>query len=320
MVTRARMAWSALLVVCLLLAIPSAASAVTRATGEIDGSGTSYTLTVQNTGDQPIQCMRFFAASGVQMTSVSPPGTLEGPGVFSAEANIPVGGSRTFSFTTTGQYPPNAGGTLNVSTTCSPGSDVSSQVTGPPPPLIAPLPCQCAGIGAALAKPEIRSVHGRSLNFRLRWALACSPGPGNGCRGRIKLQILKADGKITSPKKRRITCNGKNCNAVNRGSKLIKLILSKQRRPLANELSKLTPIQVRRRLAQLRAQGKFPYPPLRILIKVYCLDAAGKEKLLGQPVMTVKFDKLGQVNRKRSDLNGNGFTDGRPVRRIDNKP
>jgi hypothetical protein len=302
-----------LALVALLLVFPATAQGLTRASGSLDGSGTAYTLTVQNTGDQPIYCMRFFASSGVKIKSVLAPGTPQGSNGFSAETNIAPGGSQTFSFTTEQQYPPGSGGTLEVSTTCSPGSDVTSQVTGPPePPVGPPEQCRCFAIGANLRAITILAHHGRHLSFRVRWGLICTAGPGPGCRGRIKLATSdKQDVKFLSPKSKTVRCKGR-CGAFNHGSKEIRLLLSKKLRPLSEAVHKLSPIQLRKRIADLKKTGQLPYPQLRVGVKLFCLTAAGKEHPVKFLVMTFKFDGQGQVNRRRSDLNGDGREDAPP--------
>jgi hypothetical protein len=305
-----------LVALVVVLSLPSTAWAPTRAAGSLDGSGTSYTLTVQNTGDQFIYCMRFFASPGVKIKSVLSPAVLQGSNGFSAETNIRPGDSQTFSFTTEQQYPPGSGGTLEVSTTCSPGSDVSSQVTGPPEPPVAPpgppAPCRCFAIGANLGAISILAHHGRHLSFRVRWGLICTAGPGPGCRGRIKVSTGdKKDVKFLSPRSKTVRCKGK-CNAFSHGRKEISLLLSKKLRPLSEAVHKLSPIQLRKRIADLKKTGQLPYPQLRVGVKLFCLTAAGKAHPVKFLVMTFKFDSQGQVNRKRSDLDGDGREDARP--------
>jgi hypothetical protein len=117
----------------LLTAAPAAAQ--TSAAGTISGSGTSWTLTVLNTGAQQIQCLSFGAAAGVQVTGATGPGTVvANPQGFDASGlTIGPDQSAAFDFTTTAPYPENGGGTLAISSTCTPGSDVPAQVTGPAP-------------------------------------------------------------------------------------------------------------------------------------------------------------------------------------------
>lgn len=301
---RSRLALSATLAALALLAIAPGASAVTRAQGTITavpGQANTYVLTVDNTGNETIQCMRFFAPAGVNITAVSPPATQESSRVFSAGpgVNIAPGNSRNFSFRTQAPYPTNGGGTLNVSSTCSTGSDVSSQVTGPAGAVAPPDPrCKCSGLTARLVDPSIRSLHGRSLGFKVRWKLTCTKGTGTSCRGRIKMRTSPRDVKFTKPKSKVVRCKGK-CGASTTRRSSLSLLFSKRLRPLSNASA-----------AKRRAHDQ-PYPRLRISLDFYCLDADGKETRVGRRVVTVKFDRYGQVNRKTSDLNGDGSADGR---------
>ena len=275
---------------------PSGASAVTRAQGtitEVPGEANTYVLTVDNTGSDPIQCMRFFAANGVTITGVSPPAEQESASVFSAGPGLQIspGSSRDFRFTTQQPYPTNGGGTLNVSSTCSAGSDVSSQVTGPagaaPPP--GDPACKCTGLTATLVDPTIHALHGRFLGFKVRWKLTCSEGAGDNCRGRIKIATFPRDVNITKPRNKVVNCVGR-CAATTTRRSGLRMILSKRLRPLAT-----APVSKRRK-------HNFPYPPLRIGLTFFCLDAAGAETRVGRQVMTVRFDRYGQVDRRRSRL------------------
>lgn len=291
---------------------PSTASAVTAAKGTITavpGQANTYVLTVENTGNEAIQCMRFFAASGVTITGVSPPAQQESASVFSAgpTLNITPGNSSNFTFTTQAPYPTDGGGALNVSSTCATGSDVSAPVTGPaggaggpPPPPVDPR-CKCTGLTATLGKPSIRALHGRFLGFKLKWKLKCSAGDGDNCRGKIKVKTFPKDVTFTSPRDKVVDCVGRCARTTRRRSDL-EMLFSERLRPLADAPA-----------SRLRRHKK-PYPKLRIGLDFFCLDADGVEKLVGRRVMTVKFDRLGQVDKRASDLDGDGDPD-KPRRR-----
>ena len=106
----------------------------------IAGSGTSYTLTITNTGTEPILCWGLGVPTSVTVTGVHGPAgwkltalkagisgvpmPFPGPG-------IPPGGSATFSFTTDMPYPTGVASRLSVSSTCQAGSYVDAPVTGP---------------------------------------------------------------------------------------------------------------------------------------------------------------------------------------------
>ena len=151
----------------------------------------------------------------VTITGASPPAERESASVFSAGPglNITPGDSRNFTFTTQAAYPTNGGGTLNVSSTCATGSDVSSQVSGPaggapPPPPPPPADCQCTALTGRLQDPTIHALHGRFLGFKLRWRLTCSPGAAANCRGRIRIATFPGDVSFTRPRSKTVRCVG----------------------------------------------------------------------------------------------------------------
>ena len=180
------------------LVVPLAfgATKALNATGVIAGSGTSYTLTVTNTGDQPIRCMRLFPAAGVQATAGAPPpdwqsGTSAGFIGFFNPNGLAPGASVAFSFTTAAAYPPSAGGDLHISTDCQ--TDVVVKATGPvaTPPPPTEKPCKCADLtvtvdGPLLTKKVLRPTkHDFGISFS--WDMTCSEGKG-GCKGVVQFQ------------------------------------------------------------------------------------------------------------------------------------
>jgi hypothetical protein len=177
---------------CALLFVPLgvAARANVSATGVISGSGTSYTLAVTNTGTEPIHCLRFFAASGVQITSANgPSGSQTQPGGNSfgsieiQNALVAPGASAQWTFTTAQAYPPNAGGDLHVSFDCV--NDVASRATGPE------SRCQCDSFTAYI-NPKSIGIFGAGeinhfhLEFTITWIMTCSAGTG-GCSASFHL-------------------------------------------------------------------------------------------------------------------------------------
>ena len=194
--TMCRLAVAALSLV-LLLAAPAAAQ--TSAAGTISGSGTSWTLSVLNTGAQAIQCLSFGAAAGVQVTGASGPGAVAAnPQGFDA-SGLAIGPDQSaqFAFTTTAPYPDNGGGTLLVSSSCTPGSDVPAQVTGP-----APAPQPVAG-RSELIEPVAGVVRVRrrgSRRFvRVREGTLIPDGSEiDTRRGTLRLTVDRGDGTTES--------------------------------------------------------------------------------------------------------------------------
>jgi hypothetical protein len=296
--TRRPFLFAALLALALLGLLPAGASAVVRAQGTItavSNQPNTYVLTIENTGTEQIECMRFTAASGVTITSASPPGELVPPNRIVAGPGIAIapGNSRNFTFTTQSAYPTNGGGTLEVSATCATGSDFSARGIGraaannPPPP---DPSCLCSGLTAKLINPTIHALHGRFLGFKIRWTLKCTAGAPNNCRGRIRVVTRPGNINITGPRSRRVNCRGRHCPGGTRGTRELRMILPARLRPLAN-----APVSRRR-------QHKNPYPPIRIQLRFACLDAAGNARQVPARTLTVKFDRYGQVDRRRSNL------------------
>jgi hypothetical protein len=287
---------SALVLAGLTLPASSALGAVS-ATGKVTSSGTSAAIEVDNTGDQTLSCMRYFVASGVSIVSVDPPATQEGSTALAAMTLIPPGGSKTFTFKTDKQIPANASGTLNVSATCASGSDVSAPVTGPPatptPTPVTPppttTPCLCSDLTASLGEPTIHALHGRSFSINVHWTMTCTLGAG-GCTGAIKLETFPKDIKILSPASKTIQCAAPTCAATTTGQMAIKWQFTKKERPLAN-----APV------SKLRKHKK-PYPSVNVRLSLFCVDATGKETLVHRPVLTIRFDRYGQVDKRHSIL------------------
>ena len=188
---------SPLVVVLLLGAAGPAAAQQTAANGVIAGSGTSYTLTITNTGQTTLQCMRFQPAQGVQMTSASGPGNtqLAGNTIFGQNQSIPPDGSAQWTFQTQQPYPPNGGGNLAVSPDCS--QDVPAGVTGPAPP---PPPGPQPSVGRTEVVQRIAGVvlvrrRGSRRFVRVTDATAIPDGSEiDTTRGTLRLTVANGSG------------------------------------------------------------------------------------------------------------------------------
>jgi hypothetical protein len=182
-----------------LLCLAAPAAAQTSAAGTISGSGTSWRLTVLNTGAQPIQCLSFTAAAGVQVTSATGPGTvLANPQGFDA-SGLAIGPDQTaaFDFTTTAPYPDNGGGTLLVSSSCTPGSDVPAQVSGP-----APRPQPVAGrsevVQVVAGVVRVRRRGSRRFVRVTTETLIPDRSEIDATRGTLRLTVDRGDGTTES--------------------------------------------------------------------------------------------------------------------------
>lgn len=209
-----RMLRSALLFALLLVPLGQAATATVSATATITGSGSSYRVTIRNTGDEPLRCVGLLL-DGVQPTAATGPagvltrvGTFQGRGLVHmlAQASdvVAPGGSVTVPFTTNVPIATNAGGELRYSSTCAAGSDVIGRATGPappaPPPNPSPAKCKCeslAWVPDRVSDAGYATMRGpqRPSSFELRvagfWTLECTRGSG-GCRGSIEVAVPPA--------------------------------------------------------------------------------------------------------------------------------
>lgn len=181
----------------------SGARAKVDATGVIAGAGTSYTLTITNTGDEPIRCWGLGVPTSVTVTGVQGPAgwnvNVVGTGISGVQfpgPGIAPGGSATFSFTTTAPYPAGVASSLVVSATCQAGSYVDAPVTGPPP-------CRCLTLNARILPNSLKitnpgEVGIMHLEFAVHWTLNCTTGAG-GCKGTLDLVAPK---RATTDKKK----------------------------------------------------------------------------------------------------------------------
>lgn len=169
---------------------------VLSATGKITGPDADgyYSLTVTNTGDQPIRCFRLIVKEPVLITGTGPlPGWQQGAsrpppapdvGARSLGSGLAPGQSLSLSFKTDRPYPANDGGVLRVSADCV--ADVSVPVTGPAPP--PPKPCKCVKLnlaidGTLLTKQRVPPDR-NDFGVGFAWKMTCSAGAGT-CKATI---------------------------------------------------------------------------------------------------------------------------------------
>lgn len=270
--------------------LAAAAAAATAASGALTNAGARrYTLTVTNTGSDAIHCMRFTAAAGVTITTVSgPAGTNQsGPTQFGAQdITIIPGSSSAWSFTTAADYPVGAGGTLDVSATCAQGSDVSSQVGGPPDqatptPTATPTatatpdtPCKCIRLSVIASHVRTPVVNDKiDFDFNLAWTMICLRGVG-GCEGTIILTPPGGGWTIRLPRKALIDCEGA-CAKTTEGN----FRVSMRTRP--GNFSK-----------QARANRTY-----KVKLKMTC-----QGRPVAPLVLRFRFDRNGVLDRKGSKL------------------
>jgi uncharacterized protein YcnI len=249
------------LALTLLALVPFAhgAGVVVSGSGVIAGTAGTYTLTITNTGDEPIACFAMYGPTGTVIASAQGPagwvvGTAAGGVAFGGQnqaSPIPPGQSRTFTFRTNGDYPVDpVNDRLLVSGSCAAGSDRQGTLTGPrtpvapPPPDDGSKPCKCAKLtvkldGTLINKAPRIAPDDHDFGVGFRWFMTCSSGKGK-CKGTIFFsppEILA--GELPEPKqnlrlnlkKLAFVCQGPCTKSVTRRFE-IKMLAREQLREL----------------------------------------------------------------------------------------
>jgi hypothetical protein len=270
-----RVVWGLVFSALLFVPLGVAARANVSATGAISGSGTNYTLTVTNTGSDPIHCLRFLAPSGVQITSANGPSGSQTQATGNSFGSIEIqnaliasGASAKWTFTTAQAYPPNAGGDLHVSFDCV--NDVASHATGPE------APCRCESLNVSIVPKSIGifgagEINHFHLEFTVVWTMTCSQGTG-GCSASFHLIAVAVIKKGTNVG---VTVNcSANCGTTKSGTQKYKLIAGRD-------------------FDSKHRKGK----RLFIYLQGSCNGHFSK-------TYSFEFDKYGQVDKKKSNLKG----------------
>jgi hypothetical protein len=280
-------------------------AATVNATGVITADptiGETYTLTVVNTGTENLQCMQFFVASGVTVTSVAQPSNAHvgfGPTSFGGGFVPPLapGGTAAFRFQTSAPYPANGGGMLHVSADCR--TDVIVAATGPgaaaPPPPPPAKPCKCTKLTMTTTPHSFTESEGHTFEFTINYKITCTGGTGT-CKGGIQpvvpihvspdggINFFVSDLTIATNKGLRLSCYGR-CGRLNTGEIHI----------VGHSKSSLTPKARRGKIFVFK-------------FKLSCINGAVTTPE-GAVSMTVVFDARGFVDRMKSDLNADGRPD-----------
>ncbi len=174
----------------------------------------------------------------------------------------------------------------------TPPPPTTTQVT--PPPGSTAVPCRCLNIrtrtsGAADFTANTAAI--TAFSFRVTWTMQCAGAPGN-CKGEIA--VVKPGGTditLTAPTAmEKVSCEGR-C----RPGQGIEVWRGTFRVAGTSTTS----------LDKDRRAGK----SFEFEFKKYCLRG-GKPVSAGRGFMTIAYGPHGLVNRKESDLNGDGKPDG----------
>lgn len=226
---------------------------------------------VQITGDCPDGCPQLVSLT----TSLGNPGVFANAAVADANGNAYLGG----------QALPAAalpGAKIKGS---SDGFVARIGGTGLPPP------CECSKIATSVAGAKNFDAKRKSASFRFTvdWLMECTNGGGQGCAGAIDVTPPSGtDIKVTHPR-REITCDGRCSAAAQVGVKGSFAVRG------TSAVS----------LAPSRRAGK----SFRFRFRTYCLVGRMRTEE-ADGVLSVVYDARGRLDRKRSDLNGDGRPDG----------
>lgn len=300
---RIRFGLVVLVVAYVLVPLAAGASATVSATGVVAGSGNDYTVTVTNTGDESIICMQFFL-NGANVVEASGPGSIRtfGGGFGSQGFVLLRGDSAKWTFSTDKVLATNAGGKLHVSGDCA--KDTVVDAVGP-----LPAPCKCSKVDAFLNNFHIFGVDTTRIEFDVKWQITCTAGSGSGCKGRVNVlapkgaDFLSQGGKTLRPAHPKIVavnCAGP-CSKSTDGKETLQYVAFLKVRDKKGKVRTVpNPLFV----PKGRANKKF-----EIKLGLVCLDANGVPGIQTIKKLELAFDKNGQVDYKKSDLNGDGNPD-----------
>ena len=175
----------------------------------------------------------------------------------------------------------------------------------PPPP---PPPCKCSQVKAFLNNFHVFGVGTTRIEFDVKWQITCTAGAGAGCKGRVNVlaprgaNFLSQGGKTLRPAKpviAKVDCSGP-CAKATQGKETLQyvafqtVVLNGKQKSVPNP--RFTP--------QGRANKSFT-----IKLGLICISPTGVPGFPKTETITLKFDRLGQVDYKNSDLNGDGAKD-----------
>lgn len=289
------------------IGVPSVVSAVGEITGP-DANG-DMTLTVRNTGTEPILCFRLRVPDSVKVVNsrdispewrlVSSQTTPPTPDIGARSPNgpgIPPGGSVRLVFRTDPAYPVNGGGMLVVtaSPNCTPVTP--APVSGPPPPTPPPpppppkpKPCTCKDLKTRIVANRSSvmqsTAQGFAMELLIEWNLTCTKGAGN-CTGTLDL-TPSARGKrlgitITAPAAA-VKCAGPCAKTTTRFQKYVVAGGPRWATGKRGRTDRLVRLEMKRTCKSTRIPQTFD----------------------------IVFNRSGGIDAKLSDLNANGIQDER---------
>lgn len=294
------------------LATGSLASARQNAvTGKltVTGSNGDYVLTIENasTSTGNIRCWRWMLGQGAMVTAASrvdgwrlglskpAPAPIIAGQIVPPGDGIPPGGKQTFRILTDKPFD-GAGspGTAAISEDCR--TDAAAEIVfgSPPKPIPTPPPsaCNCTNltvVGTKYSSSQVNSGKAQ-LKLSLNWTLSCSGAAGRPCSGRFEiLAPAGSDIRLDAPANGKVSCKGRCIGPPSTARGTAKL-----RATSAGDL-----------YFDERAGKSFAFR-----LRLYC-TRNGREALVGAKRLTFSFNRAGFLDRRKSDLNGDGVPDGK---------
>jgi hypothetical protein len=295
-----------------VLTLTSAASATLQAvTGKMTvvGDKGDYRLVIENDASSTgnITCWLWELGQGALVTAASrvdgwqlglsrmAPAPIIGGRVAPPGTGIPPGGRAEFRILTDKTFDPNGSpGRGAISEDCKTDSSVVMTFGTPPKPIPKPPPsaCNCTNLSVTGSKYSSSQVNtgDAQLKLSLNWTMSCTGASGRPCAGRIELTAPKgSDIEIVAPTRGNVQCKGR-CRlgpSTHKGTTVMR----------ATSAGNL--------YFDARAGKSFVFR-----LKLYC-TRGGKEVLVGAKRMTFAFAGSGFLDKRKSDLNGNGVADGK---------
>ena len=186
----------------------------------------------------------------------------------------------------------------------------------PPPPPPPPAPCKCSKVKAFLNNFHVFGAGTTRIEFDVKWQITCTAGAGLGCKGRVNVlaprgaNFLEQGGKTVRPEKPtiiRVDCAGK-CNKTTEGKDTVQYVSIQT---IVDTKGKKHSVQNPGFTPEGRAGKTF-----KIKLGLICISPTGVPGFPVTKTLKLKFDRLGQVDYKGSDLDGDGRNDGGQLKRF----
>ena len=195
-----------------------------------------------------------------------------------------------------------------------PPGDCFVPVAPPPPP--PPAPCKCSKVEAFLNNFHVFGAGTTRIEFDVKWQITCTAGAGNGCNGRVNVlaprgaDFLMQGGKTLRPGHPtivKVECGGA-CGRSTQGGESLQYVAFQT---VVNAKGKKRTVPNPRFTPEGRANRTF-----KIKLGLVCVSPSGVPGFPTTKTLTLKFDRLGQVDYKSSDLNGDGAPDKGQLKRF----